>query len=181
MIKPFAINTSNPGKLHEFRRLFAKHGINLHSTEIDLKEIKADPITVVVHKASQVGEHVIVDDSSLDIEGAEVGIDVKWVLHHLPEFVERKARWVVLLAYREGEWVYVFEGRVHGQIVPPRGKEGFGFDPLFLPDGTDLTLAQEKPDAVNARAKAVDSLIAEKYTAKKPPIKHWNGPWQLDS
>jgi XTP/dITP diphosphohydrolase len=178
MIKPFALNTSNPGKLHEFRRLFAKHGITLHSTEIDLKEIKADPITVVVHKASQVGEHVIVDDSSLDIEGAEVGIDVKWVLHHLPEFAGRKARWVVLLAYREGEWIYVFEGQVHGKIVPPRGKDGFGFDPVFLPDGAEMTLAQEKPDAVNARAKAVDALIAEKCTAKKHPIKHWDGPWQ---
>jgi XTP/dITP diphosphohydrolase len=178
MIKPFAINTSNPGKLHEFRRLFAKHGMALNATEIDLKEIKAEPVTVVVHKASQVGEHVIVDDSSLDIEGAEVGIDVKWVLHHLPEFAGRKAQWVVLLAYREGEWVYVFEGVIHGQIVPPRGKEGFGFDPVFLPDGAEFTLAQEKPEAVNARALAVDALFEGTYIAKKPPIVNWNGPWQ---
>lgn len=178
MIKPFAINTSNAGKLNEFRRLFAKHGMAINASEIDLKEIKADPITVVVHKASQLGERVIVDDSSLNVEGAEVGIDVKWMLHHLPEFAERKARWIVLLAYRDGEWVYVFEGQIQGQIVPPRGKEGFGFDPVFLPEGAELTLAQEKPDAVNARAAAVDALMAGKFVAKRHPILKWEGPWQ---
>lgn len=177
-MKPFYLNTSNKGKLAEFHRLFAKHGIDLKASELDLKEIKADPITVVVHKASQVGPRVIVDDSSLDVEGAEIGIDVKWMLHHLSEFSGRSAKWRTLLAYQEENWVYVFEGTIEGQIVPPRGKEGFGFDPIFLPLGSELTLAQEKPDAVNARAKAVDSLIAGTYIAKEHPITHWTGQWQ---
>ncbi len=178
MIKPFALNTSNTGKLHEFQRLFAKHGMELKASRIDLKEIKADPIAVVVHKASQVGDHVIVDDSSLDIEGAEVGIEVKNVLHHLPQYSGRKALWRVFLAYQEKGWVFVFEGKTEGQIVPPRGKEGFGFDPIFLPAGAEMTLAQAKPDAVNARAKAVDALIAENSLAKMRPIADWKGPWQ---
>lgn len=178
MKKPFSLNTSNKGKLAEFHRLFAKHHIDLNSSQIDVKEIKADPITVVVHKASQLGERVIVDDSSLDIEGADVGIDVKWVLHHLPKFCGRRAKWRVLLSYREGDWVYVFEGKTEGQIVMPRGKEGFGFDPVFLPLGEELTLAQAKPDAVNARAKAVDALIAGEFIAKKRPIVDWDGEWQ---
>lgn len=178
MTEYFTLNTSNSGKLHEFQRLFAKHGIALKASQVDLKEIKADPITVVIQKASQVEECVIVDDSSLDIEGATVGIDVKWVLHHLHEFSGRKARWRVLLAYRDKHWVYVFEGVVEGHIVEPRGKDGFGFDPVFLPIGSKLTLAEEKPDAVNARAKAVDALIGKTYIAKKHPIFNWEGEWQ---
>ncbi len=177
-MKTFALNTSNQGKLREFQRLFSKHGAKLTATEIDLKEIKADPMTVVVHKASQVGDRVLVDDTSLDIEGADVGIDVRWLLHHLPEFAGRRAHWRVLLAYREGTWVYIFEGRIDGRIVEPRGKEGFGFDPVFLPDGSDLTLAQEKLDEVNARAKAVDALLTGKPIAQLPSITEWKGEWQ---
>ncbi len=178
MTKNFSLNTGNKGKLHEFQQLFAKLGINLRESQLDLKEIKADPITVVVQKASQVGEFVIVDDSSLDIEGATVGIDVKWMLHRLHEFAGRKAQWRVLLAYREEKWVYVFEGIVEGQIVQPRGKNGFGFDPVFLPLGSEWTLAEEKPDTVNARAKAVDALVRKAYIAKRDPIVDWKGEWQ---
>lgn len=178
MEKTFSLNTSNKGKLLEFQRLFSKHGAKLNSTEIDLKEIKADPMTVVVHKASQVGERVLVEDTSLDVEGADVGIDVRWLLHHLPEYAGRRAHWRVLLAYREGDWVYVYEGKVDGTIVPPRGKEGFGFDPIFLPNGAEETLAQAKPDAVNARAKAVDALFFGKPVGKYSPVRDWKGTWQ---
>ncbi len=177
-MRTFALNTSNKGKLAEFQRLFAKYGAKLAATEIDLKEIKADPMTVVVHKASQLGEGVLVEDTSLDVEGAEVGIDVKWLLHHLREFEGRRAHWRVLLAYREGDWVFVYEGCVDGTIVPNRGKEGFGFDPVFLPVGAELTLAQEKPDEVNARAKAVEALLQGKPVARLAAIRDWKGEWQ---
>jgi XTP/dITP diphosphohydrolase len=174
----FALNTSNKGKLAEFQRLFSKHGETLAATETDLKEIKSDPVTVVVHKASQVGDRVLVDDTSLDVEGAEVGIDVRWLLHHLAEFTGKKAHWRVLLAYKEGEWIFVYEGTVDGTLVPQRGKEGFGFDPVFLPEGAEWTLAQDKPDAVNARAKAVEALFYGEPLAKLPQIVDWQGEWQ---
>ena len=174
----FALNTSNKGKLAEFQRLFSKQGEALTATEIDLKEIKADPVSVAVHKASQVEERVLVDDTSLDVEGAEVGIDVRWMLNHLEAFAGRKAHWRVLLAYREGDWVFVYEGVVDGTIVPQRGKEGFGFDAVFLPEGAEATLAQDKPDAVNARAKAVEALLYGEPIAKRPRIVDWAGDWQ---
>ena len=172
------INTSNPGKLTEFERLFHKFNANISSTRIDLKEIKADPISVAVHKASQVDEGVLVEDTSLNIEGADVGINVRWLMDHLPEYAGRKASWVVLLACRKGEEVYVYEGKVEGSIVLPRGEGGFGFDPVFLPDGASQTLAQDKPDTVNARAKAVESFLTGEPIVKKPPITNWEGEWQ---
>jgi XTP/dITP diphosphohydrolase len=178
MQKYWTLNTSNKGKLSEFKRLFAQHGRVLHASEIDLKEIQADPISVVVHKASQIGAEILVEDTSLDIEDAKVGINVKWLFDHLPRYAGKKAHWRVLLAYLKEGFVYVYEGTVHGTIVLPRGEDGFGFDPVFLPDGTTKTLAQSKPPEVDARSKAVDALLADKPIAVLPPIVEWDGPWQ---
>lgn len=172
------LNTSNPGKFEEFKRLFAKYGSNLETSHIDLDEIDADPIKVVAHKASQLGENIIVEDTSLDIEGASVGINIRWLLDHLPEYAGRKAEWTVLLAYHQGDQIYIYKGTVSGTIVLPRGTTGFGFDPVFLPNGATETLAESKPDAVNARAKAVEALLKGDVWTKHPVIENWEGPWQ---
>lgn len=172
------LNTSNPGKFEEFKRLFAKHDRTLTATHEDLPEIDADPVTVVAHKASSVPENVIVEDTSLDVEGAEVGINIRWLLDHLQEYAGKKATWTVLLAMHRGDMVVVYKGEVHGTIVQSKGKGGFGFDPYFLPDGSDQTLAQFKPDSVNARAKAVEALVENRIYKQVPAIKEWHGKWQ---
>ena len=172
------LNTSSQGKLQEFKRLFSKYGVILESRRIDLDEIEADPLTVVVHKASQLGEEILVEDTSLDIEGAQVGIQVRWLLEDLSKHIGRKAQWRALLAYQKGGLIHVFEGKVNGAIVQPRGKHGFGFDPYFLPEGSASTLAEAKPDKVNARAKAVEALLQNQPLALLPLITHWVGPYQ---
>lgn len=172
------LNTSNPGKFEEFKRLFAQHGKSLETTHIDLNEIDADPIQVIAHKASQLGENVIVEDTSLEVEGAAVGINIRWLLDHLHEYAGRKAEWTVLLAYRQNQQIFIYKGSVSGTIVPSKGATGFGFDPVFLPNGAKETLAESKPDIYNARAKAVEALFKGDVWAKQPLIEHWEGPWQ---
>lgn len=162
-------------KVNEFRKFFAIHEIDLTASHVDLKEIDAEPLTVVVHKASAIGQKILVEDTSLDIEGADVGINVKWLLDTLPEHAGKKALWRVLLAYRDGDKVYVYQGTVSGTIVKPRGSGGFGFDPVFLPDGSQKTLAEEKPDSVNARYYAVNAFIENKPFQVVPAIDHWHG------
>lgn len=174
------LNTSNLGKFEEFKRLFANHGKNLETSYFDLKEIDADPIEVIAHKASQLGEKIIVEDTSLDIEGASVGINIRWLLNHLDEYTGRKAEWTVLLAFRQDNQIYIYKGSVSGTLVLPRGQAGFGFDPVFLPNGSLQTLGESKPDRFNARAKAVDSLLKGDLWAKHPIIENWKGPWQKD-
>lgn len=178
MKKNWRLNTSNPGKLSEYKRIFAKYGESLSSTEIDLPEIQGDPLQVIAHKAAQLEESVLVDDSSLDVEGADVGIQIRWLMDQLSKYEGRKAHWRVLLAYREKDLVYVYEGKVDGRIVAPRGKDGFGFDPVFLPDGSDRTLAEEKTDRASARAKAVEALLKGKPSVILPAISEWEGEWQ---
>ena len=62
----------------------------------------------------------------------------------------------------------VFEGVLPGQVVwPPRGAEGHGYDPIFMPDGHDRTLGEMSPEAKNAlshRAIAVARMIAAAFT-----------------
>lgn len=57
-----------------------------------------------------------------------------------------------------------FEGRVSGHLVwPPRGENGFGYDPMFVPDGYDLTFGEMEPSqkyALTHRARAFDQFRA---------------------
>ncbi len=172
------LNTSNLGKFQELKRLFNERGYSLDATHIDLKEIEADPISVVVHKASQMNDEVIIEDTSLEVEGAEVGVNIRWLLAHLDQYEGRTAIWTTLLAYRKQNQVFLFKGAVSGKIVKARGEGGFGFDPYFVPEGALLTLAESKPDLLNARALAVQALVEEQSFAIRPVIEEWLGPWQ---
>lgn len=65
------------------------------------------------------------------------------VLNGVPE-EQRRARFVCVLCYLDAEGVpHYFEGRCEGRIIgAPRGSEGFGYDPIFIPDGYDQTFAE---------------------------------------
>ncbi len=69
---------------------------------------------------------------------------------------------VLVLAYPDGR-IESFEGRVEGQIIwPARGLEGFGYDPMFVPDGYDKSFGEMSADekhAISHRARAVEKFI----------------------
>jgi|UniRef100_A0A7S4LLT3 XTP/dITP diphosphohydrolase len=174
----YKINTSNENKFKEFQRMFAKCGANLEATKVDLDEIDAAPELVVAHKATAVGEGVIVEDTQLDVEGADVGVNVRWLMDKLDQYEGRGATWTVLMGIRKGSNVEIFRGVVKGKIVKPRVDSNFGFDPIFQPEGRDKTLAEDKPDDVNARWFAIENLVKGKVYETKAPIEKWDGPWQ---
>ena len=172
------LNTSNENKIKEFTAFFADEGVEIDVSREEVKEIIADPIQVVVHKASQLGENVIVEDTSLDVAGEDVGIKVRWLLDRIGNFIHKKAVWRVLLACQKKDgFVYVYEGITHGIIVPAEGK-GFGFDPFFQPMESETTLAVAKPKRVSARAKAVRAFVQNLPIARQKPIRNWQGDWQ---
>jgi len=76
----------------------------------------------------------------------------------------RTARFVAVLslAWPDGH-CESFEGTVEGRLVwPPRGRKGFGYDPMFVPDGHDITFGEMEPEAKHAishRARAFRQLI----------------------
>ena len=66
------------------------------------------------------------------------------------------------LAWPDGH-VETFEGHVHGTLVwPPRGDQGFGYDPMFVPEARDISFGEMEPDAKHAmshRARAFAQLV----------------------
>lgn len=169
------INTSNSQKLAELRAFLG----NLDATRIDLREPDADALTVAAVKALQAGPGVLIDDASLDVDGADIGVNVKWRMDALVDLVGKPAVFRVTLAYQtpQGE-VQVFQGEVRGQVCTPSVK-GFGFDAFFLPDGAAVPLSVHKPDSLNPRGLACQALLANSPVKTFKPFV-WDGPWQTD-
>ncbi|MGX7926248.1 RdgB/HAM1 family non-canonical purine NTP pyrophosphatase [Tsuneonella sp. HG094] len=73
---------------------------------------------------------------------------------------------VLALAWPDGETA-VYEGRVNGTLTwPPRGTLGFGYDPVFVPQGRDVTFAELDPEEkhrISHRADAFAKLVAEQF------------------
>lgn len=168
------INSSNAGKIEELRAFL---GADLPSTQIDLREPDADLITIAIVKATQAGPGVLVDDVALDVEGADLGVHIKWRRSLLDELVGRSATFRVALAY-QSRWghVYVYSGEVAGHIGPPKAG-GFGFDGVFIPVGATVPLSVDKPEHLNPRALACQNLRANRPVGIFPPTS-WCGPWQ---
>lgn len=78
--------------------------------------------------------------------------------------VDRRARFVCVLslAWPDGH-VESFRGEVRGRLVwPPRGEKGFGYDPMFVADGEDITFGEMDPDkkhGMSHRAAAFEKLM----------------------
>jgi XTP/dITP diphosphohydrolase len=126
------------------------------------------------------------DDSGLEVDilqGRPGIYSARWAgpdkdfgvaMHRLAEEVEAAGGWVrtgpranftcaLCLAWPDGE-AHIFEGRVFGRLVwPPRGNRGFGYDPMFLPDGECLTFGEMEPaskHAISHRARAFAHFAA---------------------
>lgn len=73
---------------------------------------------------------------------------------------------VLALAWPDGESA-VYEGRAPGSLTwPPRGKLGFGYDPVFVPEGMERTFAELEPEEkhrISHRADALAKLVAEQF------------------
>lgn len=88
------------------------------------------------------------------------------LLQKMRGVVDRHAHFVcaVALVAPDGR-AFFAEGRLEGRILDaPRGGRGFGYDPLFLPDGAERTLAeltQEEKNAISHRRRALEALLAK--------------------
>jgi XTP/dITP diphosphohydrolase len=163
--------THNAGKLAEMRELLAPFGVvAVAAAELGLpdpEETGADFITNAVIKARAAAERAkipaLADDSGLCVAALDdapginsarwagtprdFGTAMKKVEHALRAANARapiKAHFVsvLALAFPDGE-VQSFEGKVFGELVfPPRGNLGFGYDPIFLPDGFSRTFGE---------------------------------------
>ncbi len=164
--------THNAGKLKEMRELFEPYGIDLVSAgELGLPEPKedgtmyAENAAIKAHAAAKAtGLPAISDDSGLSvdlIDGAPGLFTADWAGHprswdramqrlhdelarrgHVVEGAAARFVSALVIAWPDGH-EELFEGRCFGRLTwPPRGKAGFGYDPMFVPDGHARTFAE---------------------------------------
>jgi XTP/dITP diphosphohydrolase len=119
------------------------------------------------------------DDSGLEVEAlnGEPGVDsafysgsrdfnknIEKLLANLQGQANRKARFVTVFTLILHGVEHQFEGVVNGQILTePRGTGGFGYDPVFLPDGQDRTFAEmtlEEKGSISHRSRALAKMVA---------------------
>lgn len=143
---------------------------------------------IKAHAASRAtGLPALADDSGIEVEalGGAPGVhtadwaetpngrDFLMAMTKTHELLEkagaphpRRARFraTLVLAWPDGH-DEVFEGHVTGQLVwPPRGREGHGYDPIFQPDGHDVTFAEmswAEKNRISHRARAIEAMLAQ--------------------
>ena len=183
------VASHNAGKVAEIADLLAPYEIlavsagalGLPEPEETGATFEENAAIKALASASAAGEAALSDDSGLAVAalGGEPGIhSARWggprrdfalamrrVEDALPPDAARDAAFVcaLALAWPDGH-VDIFEGRVEGRLVwPPRGTRGFGYDPIFVPEGGRLTFGEMEPGAKHAishRADAFGKLAA---------------------
>ena len=176
----FTLVTSNKRKIREYREFLPDLRIEEGK---DLPEVESDDITVAIYKGIDNGPFTISEDTSLEIEGEEIGVNLKWFKSKIPTFVGKKAYWKVLLAKNDGEYIKIYEGLVKGEIIA--SEDISSFDHYFSVDGYDKTLGELKatdiePALYSARAMAAKNLREDKFIVRKRIkfIPEWTGKYQ---
>lgn len=89
--------------------------------------------------------------------------NMRKLLQALGPQADRSARFETVIALTDGSSTHLFKGIVTGIIAhEPRGKGGFGYDPIFIPDGYDRTFAElplSEKNRISHRARAISKLI----------------------
>jgi len=192
-MKKLVIASHNEGKVREIRELLAPLGISVISVaQLGLPEPEetgssfAENANIKSEAAARLsGEFALSDDSGLCVVslGGTPGIySARWagktkdfsvamqkIYHDLKERnlepTGEKAYFICVLSLASplGE-THIFEGRVDGTLVfPPRGEKGFGYDPVFVPDGYQETfgeMAATAKHAISHRARAFEKFIS---------------------
>ncbi|GAB5387994.1 MAG: RdgB/HAM1 family non-canonical purine NTP pyrophosphatase [Alphaproteobacteria bacterium] len=178
------IATHNKGKVPEIGRLLEGRVKTLYSAaELDLPEPEETEDSFVGNallKARDAARHSgkpsLADDSGICVTAldGQPGIySARWageprdfmramerVQQELGDTPDRSAHFTCALAlvWPDGH-EEVVEGYVHGEMIwPPRGDKGFGYDPVFVPTGHDITFAEMDPDAKHAMSHRADAF-----------------------
>ena len=180
--------THNPGKLDEMADLLRPYAIDLVSAgALGLPEPEetapdfAGNARLKALAAASSGLPALADDSGFGVAalgGAPGVYSARWAgpekdfaaaMRRVNDMVaanpDRRAWFTSALCLAwPGGGTATFLGRAEGRLVwPPRGDEGFGYDPMFAPAGSPLTFGEMQPAAKHAishRAKAMAQLIA---------------------
>ncbi len=173
------IASHNEGKVKEIRELLTPHRIAVKSAaELHIEEPEETAATFAGnaelkarHACEISGLPALADDSGLvipELGGAPGIYSARWAgpdkdfsvaFARIQKELRDKnikgggtsAYFICALALTLPDgWTHLFEGRIDGRLTfPPRGSRGFGYDPIFIPDGYDMTFGEFAPEEKN--------------------------------
>lgn len=170
--------TSNTVKLREFRQFLLPYGIEVEQIDIDIPEMRYEGVAEVAKEkarwASQkTGKTIVAEDTGLYISALKgfpgacakfvfytIGLD--GIMRLLAGKKDRRAEFRTAIGLAEPkEDVKVFVGKVKGKIAESVRCEGYGYDPVFIPDGRTKTYAEDydAKGAISHRAKALSKFV----------------------
>lgn len=179
--------TNNAHKLAELRAIVDGRYNILSLSDIDCHEDIPETAPTLQGNAEQKARYIkehygydcFADDTGLMVDAldGEPGVysaryagpghdskaNMELLLHNMEHETNRKAHFSTVIALIQGDETRFFEGRVDGVILrEPCGKDGFGYDPIFEPEGRGVSFAQMSADEKNAishRGRAVAKLM----------------------
>lgn len=189
MHRDIVFATNNAHKLCEIRRIIGERFRVLSLSDIgchdDIPEtgmtLEENALMKVRYVKEHYGYDCFADDTGLLVdalggapgvfsaryaggEGHDSEANMRLLLQNMDDKDNRSARFRTVIALIEGDVEHLFKGECEGTITRERsGTDGFGYDPIFLPEGYNLTFAQMSPDEKNAishRGRAVNKLIS---------------------
>jgi XTP/dITP diphosphohydrolase len=180
----FASNNLN--KIREIKNVLGNSFTLLSLQDINMNEdIPEDEMTLegnALHKARHIykasGMNVFADDTGLEVEALngrpgvhsarfagenkDSDANINKLLSLLENETNRNARFRTVIALISDGKEYLFEGIVTGTIIKERrGNHGFGYDPVFIPEGKSITFAEmdlDKKNMISHRARAFEKL-----------------------
>jgi len=160
------MGTSSDHKYEEAKEVLAEYGVELERLSIDRVEIQADDPELIAEyslRVLDVDVPILIEDAGLYIDkyygfpGPYSSytlrtIDNEGILKLMEGETERGARYLSAVAFRDGDTSVTFTGEVVGRIAEEmRGINGFGYDPIFMPEEGDGRTFGEMSAAEKAR------------------------------
>jgi len=151
--------TQNKHKLAELTPLFKEYDMPFETTTLEKFEIRSSDVEEIAGAAARhafmtLGKPVVLDDTGFfvselkDFPGAYAAFALKsigyeGILKLLEGVIDRSAKFVTAVGFCDGTHLETFVGEMHGAISEqPSGSEGFGYDPIFIPEGFSKTYAE---------------------------------------
>lgn len=179
--------TNNKHKLDEVRKITAQHNIEVVSlADIHCHDEIPETADTLEGNALQKAQYIqdkfgldcFADDTGLEVEaldnapgvysaryagpGHDSEANMQKLLQEMEGKTNRKARFRTVIALIIGDKQYCFSGIVNGTITTEKkGENGFGYDPIFIPEGCEQTFAElgdSVKNKISHRAKAVEQL-----------------------
>ena len=165
--------SSNEHKFEEVQRILSNLGVNIKLFKTTLEEIQSNSLNEIAKRKAidaftKIEKPIIFEDDGLFINSlngfpgpyssyAYDTIGNKGIIQLLPNSEHRDAKFVAIIAYYNGiDEVKLFESSIPGKISKEIEKGGWGYDPIFIPDGESKTYANvSDKDKFSHRAAAL--------------------------